>query len=154
MFALKAEPSRRRRAVFVAGAVLLASAGLVGAGATAAYADNIGTSWYCSVFSQTPYLTGGSPNVAKTSGYAWSCTGYAYKEYVQLHRSEGWTNPSIAQKSYGPIGLIEYPTLYPSNCDPGGAHVYFGQTFMQIDDSPGGALLSGNSGSLNPCDSL
>jgi hypothetical protein len=153
MKSIRAAAGRRLRSAVLATAIMVGSAGLVAVGTSSAMADATGTSWYCDVFSDTPYLTGGTPNRVRGAGYAWDCTGYSYKEYVQLHRSEGFWHPLVAQKTYGPAGLIDYPTLYPTNCDPGGSHVYFTQIFMQANGSNGGALPSGDSGSLNPCDS-
>lgn len=149
---LKSKKSRSRRALAIVATAAM-SLGIVGGTASVAFAanPNSGTSWYCNVYSYTPYL---SSTKITGRGSADGCSGATYKFYVQLHRSEGWWHPLVAQKTSGPAGYTSWGSLYPSNCDPDGSHVYFTQTFMQDSGGVnGGALASENSSSLNPCDS-
>ena len=144
------------RAIAVVIAVMLGSSGLIVAGATAAQAGETktGSSWYCKVTIETPELL---PNKKMgTKGSAHNCTGYSYKLYVQVHRVEGWTHPTIAQKTQGPAAQTSYGPLKPSGCETKtGKHRYFGQTFMYAKSlgGAGGALISKDSRSYNPCDS-
>ena len=109
-----------------------------------------GSSWYCGVEAKTPVLS--STRISGT-GSAWSCSGAQLKLYVQLKRSEGWTHPTVAQVTQaGPY--TSFGPLTARNCDPGGSHVYFTQSFMQANTTPGSVVISSNSSSLNPCDSI
>lgn len=144
MFALskKAGAGTSRRKI---GGVLLAvalAAGSVAVGATAAQAAQPPG---CSVSAGVPFKSGSSI-AGSGSG---TCGSSSNRTFIyQVHRSEGWWHPNVAQGQQS--GSRTSYSASASNCDAGsgsGTWQYFGQSFFSGWDS----VTSGNTGELTIC---
>ena len=133
--------SVRRRLGGTLLAVALA-AGSVVVGATAAQAAQPPG---CSVNAGTPYKSGS--NIAGSG--SGSCGTSSNRTFIyQVHRSEGWWHPNVAQGQQ--TGSRTSYSASASNCDAGsgsGTWQYFGQAFF----SGYSADFSPNTGELTIC---
>lgn len=111
------------------GGTLLAVAMAVGSVAIGATAAQAAQPTGCSVNAGTPYKTSGGSIAGTGTG---TCSTSSDRTFIyQVHRSEGWWHPNVAQAQQS--GSRTSYSATASNCDANsgsGTWQYFGQAFF------------------------